>query len=285
MSIERLAYLGFGVENPQAWLSFAVEGLGMTEGGASDGVYRLRIDERAWRIALHRSACNDVIYAGLEVAGSAELENVETALRKRDVAFRRLTPAEIASRDVGGGITLQDPDGLALEIVHDHASLAIPVRSNGCFVTGSGGLGHFVLTASDPERSTAFYRMLGFKHTDFISVPAGPDRLLTITFLHCNSRHHTVALAPLPLPRRLEHFMLEMSKVDEVIETYNRVRRLGLPIRRHLGRHPNDRMLSFYAVTPAGFDVEIGWDGAQIGADWEVKRYDRISLWGHEANL
>ena len=49
-----------------------------------------------------------------------------------------------------------------------------------------------------------------------------------------------------------------------------------------IGRHPNDRMLSFYVLTPAGFDIEYGWGGREIEGDWQVEEYDRISLWGHE---
>jgi hypothetical protein len=51
-----------------------------------------------------------------------------------------------------------------------------------------------------------------------------------------------------------------------------------------IGRHPNDRMLSFYAMTPSGTNVEFGTDGLEIRDDsrWEVKTYDAISAWGHK---
>ena len=49
-----------------------------------------------------------------------------------------------------------------------------------------------------------------------------------------------------------------------------------------LGRHTNDRMVSLYVETPAGFALEYGFDGVQI--DW--KDYlptvsARTSHWGH----
>ena len=31
-----------------------------------------------------------------------------------------------------------------------------------------------------------------------------------------------------------------------------------------LGRHPNDRMFSFYAKTPSGFQFEFGWGGREV---------------------
>ncbi len=56
-----------------------------------------------------------------------------------------------------------------------------------------------------------------------------------------------------------------------------------MPIVRHMGRHTNDQMLSFYVKTPAGFDVEFGCEGVHVCPDnWKVRTYDSISLWGHE---
>lgn len=39
----------------------------------------------------------------------------------------------------------------------------------------------------------------------------------------------------------------------------NRCLEDGAPIANALGQHPNDGMLSAYAGTPSGFEVEIGW--------------------------
>ena len=49
-----------------------------------------------------------------------------------------------------------------------------------------------------------------------------------------------------------------------------------------LGRHPNDRMFSFYVHTPSGFLLEFGAGGIVVDdADWEIKSYTRLSEWGH----
>jgi hypothetical protein len=42
-------------------------------------------------------------------------------------------------------------------------------------------------------------------------------------------------------------------------------------------------MFSFYAVTPAGFQVEFGHGARVVGDDWrDDRRYSRISRWGHQ---
>jgi hypothetical protein len=55
-----------------------------------------------------------------------------------------------------------------------------------------------------------------------------------------------------------------------------------VPIALSLGRHPNDRMVSFYGVTPAGFLFEVGWGARQVDdATWEIGSYTQVSEWGH----
>jgi hypothetical protein len=41
-------------------------------------------------------------------------------------------------------------------------------------------------------------------------------------------------------------------------------------------------MVSFYARTPSGFDVEIGWGARTVDdATWQERVYGEISEWGH----
>src|SRR5205807_222696 len=49
-----------------------------------------------------------------------------------------------------------------------------------------------------------------------------------------------------------------------------------------LGRHPNDRMVSFYVRSPSGFEIEYGWGALEVGEDWTVTQYDAVSVWGHK---
>jgi 2,3-dihydroxybiphenyl 1,2-dioxygenase len=287
MAAASLAYLGLGVADRQAWRNFAILELGLMDGGATGASYRLRMDDRPWRIALHETPANDILYAGFEVPNAAALRSLEARLHDNDIAWRPLTAAELKDRGADAGITLHDPDGLALDIVYGIQPCPEPFVSSRVarFVTDDGGLGHIVLSVSDPARTMAFFQMLGFAVSDFIDMAVTPEITIRITFLHCNKRHHTVAFAPMPGPRRLDHLMLEVATVDDVIDTYNRLMAAGYSMKRHLGRHPNDGMLSFYVTTPAGFDLEFGCEGIEIGNGWEVKVYDNISTWGHKSHL
>ena len=49
-----------------------------------------------------------------------------------------------------------------------------------------------------------------------------------------------------------------------------------------VGQHTNDKELSFYAVTPSGFEWEVGWNPIVVDENtWEPTTYQGISIWGH----
>ncbi|MNC29234.1 3-methylcatechol 2,3-dioxygenase [compost metagenome] len=114
-----------------------------------------------------------------------------------------------------------------------------------------------------------------------------PGLLVDPTFFHTASgRHHSIATAENPMATKtLNHFMLQVEDLDDVGLAYDRTVKAGIPVALELGHHPNDRMFSFYARTPSGFNFEIGWGGVVIDEnDWEVRSYSQMSDWGHKRN-
>jgi 2,3-dihydroxybiphenyl 1,2-dioxygenase len=250
----------------------------------ADGELRFRLDDKQWRVSLRASPSDDVSYVGFEISDAATALRLSRELASADVEAKLLTPAEAKARGVEGGIRVKDPDGLDVELVHGPALAQSAFKSPAgvTFVTGAMGLGHVVLSTAHIDRSLEFYRRLGFSVSDYINVKLAPGLDANVVFMHCNPRHHTVALLPVPTPKRLNHLMLQVSTVDEVLAAYYRAIKEKIPIARHMGRHINDHMLSFYATTPSGFDVEFGCGAREIGRDWSIEHYDRISFWGHE---
>ena len=217
--------------------------------------------------------------------------------RRRCAACRKqLTKAGFPTADLGDDVArarrvqrvhrVEDPNGVPIELFHGPERAAEPFRSPlvpSGFVTGDEGLGHVVFATMDPQATERFYcELLGMRLSDRIEAELAPGFSLLITFLHANPRHHTVAFAAAPMPKRVHHFMLEVGAMDDVGRAYDRCLTAGIEIANTLGVHPNDRMFSFYARTPSGFDVEFGWGGRKIDdATWKVDRYDRLSVWGH----
>lgn len=284
-AIKSLGYLGLGVKDLATWDTFATEVLGL-QSLPENNRRLLRMDEYAWRFALEQDDADDVVYAGWEVADARGLREVAERLRAVGVQVETTTAEEAAVRRVSELIRFSDPNGLKCEAfcgptIESENPFRSPRVISG-FVTGQQGLGHIVVTAADLQKSLRFYcDGLGFRMSDTIDLKFG-GMTVTLAFMHCNARHHTVALLPLPLPKRLLHFMLQLRSIDDVGSTMYLVQDRNIEIAATLGRHTNDQMLSFYMRTPSGFEVEYGWGGREIDdATWHVQKHQAGSVWGH----
>ncbi len=287
MTVSNLGYIGFKVSKPAAWSGFCTDVLGLMPVPGAGEILRYRADAQSWRIAIEQGAEDDIAYVGFEVPGADDLRAFAEKLQHAGVSPEHGDPALLGERGVTGLISCLDPQGLRVEIyygpteVHERP-FASPAGVSG-FVTGDGGIGHVVLGAADIAACRAFYQdLLGFRLSDTIRMrtAGGP---LDLEFFHCNPRHHTLALVPAPTPKRLLHFMLQVNTLDEVGFAQERMEAAGVPITATLGRHTNDHMVSFYARTPSGFEVEYGFGAREVDeATWRVTRHDSTSTWGHK---
>jgi biphenyl-2,3-diol 1,2-dioxygenase len=286
MSIGSLGYVGFAASDLDAWASFATKTLGLMPADAPNGTLRFRVDAQAWRIAIEPGAADDIAYAGFEVAGPAELVAIAARLTGEGIAVEDAAPDLAKLRGVAGLVRCSDPQGLPIEIYYGpterHEMPFVSPAGISSFVTGSQGLGHIVLSTHDIVAARRFYsEILGFRLSDIIRMQVSPEFGMDLEFYHCNPRHHTLALVPLPLAKRLNHFMLQATSLDDVGFALDRVTAARIPLTNTLGKHPNDEMVSFYARTPSGFDVEFGWGAREISENWRVVRHEKTSVWGH----
>ncbi len=286
-AVGALGYAGIGISDPAAWARFAdLLGL-MPAAEGPDGSARYRADDQAWRLALHGDGSDDFLYLGFDCGSEARFDAVCARAGGAGIAC---TPDDALARTRGvmGLAQLRDPDGLAIELYYGPRAVPeAPFRSpqplTG-FVTGPGGLGHVIVNASDVAASVAFYtKALGLRLSDRIMFEAAPGVVIPLIFLHCNARHHSIAIAPkMPDGKRIHHLMLEVPGIDDVGLALDRVMAAGLEISATLGRHSNDRMLSFYVRAPSGFEVEYGCGGIAVDdAAWAVSDHASISVWGH----
>jgi len=291
-SVTQLGYLGIGVSDISAWEEFATQVLGLqaTERDP-DGSLFLRMDEYHHRFALHPGGADDVAYIGWQVKDEQSLRAIGDRLSAAGVSVQPGSPSEADSRRVVGLLKTQDPNGIPTELYYgpllDVEHPFRSPRSISGFVTGDQGLGHMVLIPNDVQESLAFYRdLLGMRISDFVEVEVAPGVKVQFPFLHCNPRHHSVALIPAPLPRKLQHIMLQLNSVDDVGATYCLCEERGTRITAGLGRHLNDQMFSSYLRTPSGFDIEYGWGARTIDdATWQVQKLQGASFWGHRGLL
>jgi len=286
----QLAYIGIGVSDLAAWRDFAIDTLGMQEatGGADDGLL-LRLDEYHHRFVLTPTGEDDIVFAGWEVASRQALDAVCRRAAIADLEVTVCSPEEAQAHRVREMVKFKDPDGLEIHVFYGPLLDHEPFRSSrigGGFRAGQRGFGHVVMDVASVERTRDFYQsILRLRVTDCITRMRRGE-LRDVTFMRANVRHHSMALGNRSTralsARRMAHFMVQANSLDDVGLTLSHCEQKGLQPAQ-LGRHTNDRMLSFYVPTPSGFAIEFGCDGVEIEDErgWTVKQYASTSVWGH----
>lgn len=285
----QLGYIVLGSTDVAGWSAFAEDTVGlMVDEAGTDGVVRARVDGWQQRFTVEPADSDDLRAVGLVASTDKVLDDLVDRVERSGISVHRADKEEAAARRVKRLVSFVDPAGTTVELASGAFQSHTPFASRlvpGGFVTGMQGLGHAVFMVADQPAALEFWcDVLGFEVSDTSSqdTPSGESNA---AFLHCNARHHSIALVQRPersaYPKRLLHFMIQAQSMDAVGMAYDRALDARLSINRSLGRHPNDRMFSFYATTPGGYDYEFGWGAVEVHDDWTADHYDHISAWGH----
>lgn len=288
--LRSLGYITVATTDIDRWREFAFGVLGFAEGNGPDpsSLY-LRMDERAARIIVVPGDVDRVITVGWEVRDHAALEELKVTLDAAGVAVKELSAAEADERRVEEVITFDDPAGRTLEVFHgavlDHSPVVTPFGAR--FVTGDQGLGHVVMPAHDANGLFDFYTgVLGFRSRGAFRVPAPPEfGPIRVRFLGINERHHSLAICPAMNQDEpgVVHVMVEVDSLDAVGQALDRVNAEGFQLSSTLGRHTNDKMVSFYVRAPGDWDIEFGTDGMRVDERYyTAEEITADSYWGHQ---
>ncbi|MDY6928724.1 MAG: VOC family protein [Pseudomonadota bacterium] len=286
-----LGYFVFKSDKLAEWEFFLKDlvGLQLSDKSQADQL-AFRMDKQEQRVLIEKGTANDLSAVGWEYDSDESLNEIVRHIEGSGVEIFQADQKLCDSRGVKKAYICTDPDGVNHELYY--AASIIPMQSGfksdalvGGFLAGRFGAGHYVANAENIETSLNFYRkVLCVRLSDFITgevFPGGP--VLEATFMHTKTgRHHSVACASIPIPKKLHHFMVEYEDMNDVGLAFDRFKAAGSRFFMGLGHHPNDQMFSFYVETPDGFGLEIGWGGVIIKEDnWEVKTYSQLSDWGH----
>lgn len=290
MTVRQLGYLVFECQ-PDV-LDSMVDVYGDVIGAdvVSDGASQLvRLDGRPFRIRLDPGEANRLAAVGWEVAEAdfAGLTDKVAAAGYSTTAAHEAVAADRAAKRI---VHFTDRDGFANELYVEQPFAADPAL-DALFVcgeepNGTFGLGHLVKIVSDRPATQAFLTdVLGFSLSDRITWPAAD-----LYFLHCNQRHHSLALSAEALGLKagmIHHLMIEAKSREQVDRAYEVLQAKGYKVIMTIGQHTNDEVYSFYMLAPAGFGVEFGFGGKVVEdpATWQVVQYDAPSSWGHELQL
>ncbi|GLY65457.1 VOC family protein [Amycolatopsis taiwanensis] len=288
--ISSLGYVRVRASDMDAWRKFAFSTIGFAEGtGPEAGALYLRMDERPGRIVILPGDTDRVEAVGWEVRDHLALQRVQATIEAAGIGTKPLTLDEAEARRVEAGIAFEAPGGTPVEIFHgpalDHSPIATPYGNR--FVTGKLGAGHVVVPVNDLDGAYRFYAdTLGFLPRGAFRLPAPPEAgPVRLRFLGVNARHHSLALIPSPELKApaLVHIMVECETLDEVGRALDRVTSAGYHLSSTLGRHTNDKMVSFYVRTPGGWDLEVGCEGIHVDENaYTAEEITADSYWGHQ---
>lgn len=288
----RMGYLVIGSRKLGEWKRFCVDAIGLHLAFESAGHLAFRMDEHARRFIIENDASEDVTAVGWQLDDDSVLEVILNRLATKGVQVEFIDGDQALRRGVESFHRFVGPKGLLIELFTkphlDETPLAMLASG---FNTGAAGMGHLSFMSLEPERSVQFWReLLDARVSDIIELAVGKKVVLDVTFLRMNRRHHSVAIAATKGRRidlyrtRIQHCNIEAATLDDMAGAYERCKALGYKLARGVGQHPNDKELSFYVVSPSGFDLEVGWDALAVDeATWpEGLTYPNMSTWGHD---
>ena len=251
---------------------------------------RFRLDDNECRFLLRRGPAEDVTALGWQLDDHDTFDEIVTRVTKHGVPITEGTAEEAALRGVERLVRFPGPNGLAQEVFTRARPGAAPLEmaTGGGFVTGESGMGHVAVTSKKPHQVRGYYNtVFDARLSDYIDETISGVKF-KIRFLRVNERHHSVAIAAVnrlpinPIRTRVQHVNVQVADLDDMTGSYQRVKELGFDMALGVGQHTNDKELSYYAMTPSGFEWEVGWNPIVVDeTTWEPTTHQGISIWGH----
>ncbi len=243
----------------------------------ADAVYLRGTGSDHHLLALHRgSGTPRIRHVTLRARSAEALAAIADAALHAGGAV--LVPPGRVDDPAGGlGLTLRDPHGRVIQVVHGdatqadaHAAKDRPLR-----------LAHLVLNSHDVDATQQWFASaLGFTLA---------DRTRIMAFLNCDRDHHSVAIG-ITDNDALNHIAFLMPDLESVMRGGGRMKDAGHSIEWGPGRHgPGDNAFNYF-IDPFGIVVEYTAEVEQIDAthvargpaDWTWPP-GRVDQWGISA--
>jgi len=228
-------------------------------------------------LALHRgSGTPRIRHVTLRARDAAALAAIADATLRAGGAVLA-APGSVDDPAGGLGLTIRDPHGRVLQVVHGDATHAdaheradVPSR-----------LAHVVLNSHDVAATQRFFdAALGFELA---------DRTRIMAFLNCDRDHHSIAIG-ITDNDALNHIAFLMPDLESVMRGGGRMKDAGHAIEWGPGRHGPGNNAFNYFIDPFGIVIEYTAEVEQIDAghvargpeDWTWPP-GRVDQWGISA--
>ena len=285
-----LGYIVIETDRFADWRRFGRDAFGMHLDQTMRDVMRFRLDDNECRFLLQRGPAEDVTTLGWHIDDHHTFDEILRRITGHGVPVTEGTAEEAGLRGVERLVRFPGPNGLMQEIftVARRSDTPPHMAVRGGFVTGEAGIGHVAVTSKKPHQIHGYYdTVFDARLTDYIDETISGLKF-KIRFLRVNQRHHSVAIAAVnrlpinPIRTRVQHLNIQVADLDDMAASFQRVKDLDFHMALAVGQHTNDKELSYYAMTPSGFEWEVGWNPIIVDEKtWEPTTYQGISIWGH----
>jgi 2,3-dihydroxybiphenyl 1,2-dioxygenase len=285
-----LGYVVIETDRFADWRRFGRDAIGMHLDETLRDVMRFRLDDNECRFLLQRGPAEDVTTLGWQIDDHRTFDEILRRITRHSVPVTEGTVEEAALRGVERLTRFPGPNGLMQEIFTRALRSDTPadMAVRGGFVIGEAGIGHVAVTSKKPHQIRGYYdTVFDARLSDYIDETISGLKF-KIRFLRVNERHHSVAIAAVnrlpinPIRTRVQHLNIQVAELDDMTASYQRVKDLGFHMALAVGQHTNDKELSYYAMTPSGFEWEVGWNPIVVDEKtWEPTTHQGISIWGH----
>lgn len=287
-----LGYVVVETERFSDWHRFGADAIGLHVDELDADSMRFRMDDHECRFLLQRGPREDLVGAGWQIDDHETFDEILRRVVDRGVPITEGSPDECRMRGVERLWRFPGPKGIATEIFTKPVTTPAPLKMRiSAFVTGNSGMGHLAITTKHPQELRSYFNtVFDARISDFIDENVS-GLTLKIRFLRVNERHHSIAIANIngvkidPIRTSIQHMNIQVATLDDMVRSFERVTELGFGMAWSVGQHTNDRSLSYYSISPSGFEIEVGWSPLLITPDlektWEPSTYQGISIWGH----
>ncbi|MEC3992164.1 VOC family protein [Actinacidiphila sp. DG2A-62] len=276
MGVSKLGYVGLDVTDLDAWTGLLdrMLGVGVTHDKiGAENVALAELDVYKYRLALYPSAEDRPREIGWIVDTPGELDRLTGRLTAAGYQVHEGAADETELRGATRMRWFTDPVGYRVELAVGAAKVRTAAARPVHAAPGVTGLGHLVLASPRLDELRDLYEsVLEFTLTDY--------RAPGLFFFRCNRTHHSIALARAETAS-IHHLEIEHDSIDDVGRAHDRAESEGVPITISLGRHMNDRAISFYVRNPSGFHLEIGCGGIEVDEHWVPHDFGAPDVWGH----
>ena len=262
--ISRLRSVALGVTDLAGAEKFFVEVWRLAVSDRSGEAVYLRATGKDHHVlSLHKSDKTALRNVTLRATSVDDLQRIEAATKAASGTI--VSPIGPIAEPCGGtGLTIRDPHGRLIRIVHGDRLVAETAGDGDRPVR----LAHVVLNSRDVPASQKFLADgLGFKLI---------DRTRIMAFMNCNSDHHTIAFADADNDA-LNHIAFLMPDLESVMRGGGRLKDAGFPIEWGPGRHGPGNNAFNYFVGPEGIVVEYTAEVEQVDDRYAVGTPDK---WG-----